>query len=55
MKPIGHKRRDAQTCQYGCCGLAKGNVQNRSAGARRRLDRAAKKRARRWDRAATET
>ncbi len=46
MKPYGHKRKDAQTCIYGCCGQAKSNVMNKLPSDRKRLDRTAKKRAR---------
>lgn len=47
MKAYGHRRRDAQTCEYGCCGGKKSNVSNRLPSNRRRINRAAKKRARR--------
>jgi hypothetical protein len=46
MKPYGHKRRDALTCVYGCCGYGKGNVENRKPSNKRRVDKAASKRAR---------
>jgi hypothetical protein len=46
MKPYGHKRHDALTCAYGCCGMRKGNVENKSPNARRRLDKNARHRAR---------
>lgn len=46
MKAYGHKRRDSLTCSYGCCGGHKSNVANQRPSKRRRVDRAAKKRAR---------
>jgi len=46
MKAYGHKRRDGQTCEYGCCGGKKSNVANQRPSKRSRVDRAARKRAR---------
>lgn len=42
MKPYGHKRKDSQTCKYGCCAL-KGNPHANSVDL---VNKAAKKRAR---------
>lgn len=46
MKPYGHRRTDARTCQYGCCGGTKANVSNRDTPNRKRVDKAARHRAR---------
>jgi hypothetical protein len=48
MKPYGHRRKDAKTCRYGCCGYGKANVENRWPSNRVRVNRAARKRGRRW-------
>lgn len=46
MIPYGHKRKDGLTCEYGCCGLNKGNVANRKPSKRERVNKAARHRAR---------
>lgn len=45
MKAYGHKRKDKLECDWGCCCL-KGNP---NANGRPKIDRAARKRARRID------
>lgn len=53
MKPYGHKRSDSKTCIYGCCGVKKANIENRSPSRRTRVNKAARHRARQKDKQMT--